>query len=96
MSNGGDSRYKNYRNNCHVEQQAAIYMKDNDIDSAVMYHNNTGGTCGACHSMTGVFLNEGSKLTVVPPINAKAISHGALDVPKTLVGTSRALKIYKK
>jgi RHS repeat-associated protein len=96
VSNGGDPKYKNYRNNGHVEQQAAMYMKDNDIDSAVMYHNNTGGTCGGCHRMTGVFLNEGSKLTVVPPINAKAISNGALDIPKTFVGTSKIPKIDKR
>lgn len=66
-SGNGDTRYTNYRNNGHVEQKSALYMRENNISNATVYHNNTNGTCGYCNTMTATFLPEGVTLTVVPP-----------------------------
>ena len=95
-SNGGEKKYRNYRNSGHVEQQAAIYMKENNIQNAVLYHNHMYGTCNACNSMTGVFLAENSTLTVVPSLDAKAPNKWSYDYPKTYVGTSKSPKIDRR
>lgn len=92
-SGNGDPRYTNYRNNGHVEQKAALYMRENGVDSAIVYHNNTNGTCGYCNTMTGTFLPEGATLTVVPPVDAVANNSRAIDVPKTYIGTNNEPKI---
>lgn len=95
-SGNGDPRYTNYRNNGHVEQKAALYMRENNITDAVLYHNNTNGTCGFCDKMTGTFLPEGTTLTVVPPSNAIPNNSKAVAYPKTYTGTSNDPKISSK
>ena len=92
-SGNGDPRYTNYRNNGHVEQKAALYMRENNISNAVVYHNNTNGTCGYCNTMTATFLPKGATLTVVPPKNAVANNSRAIDYVKTYTGTSNDPKI---
>ena len=95
-SGGGDPRYTNYANNGHVEQKSSLYMRDNNISSGVLYHNNTEGTCGFCNTMTSTFLPEGATLTVVPPSNAVATNSKAIDVPKTYTGNSKDPKISSR
>ncbi|WP_277408696.1 DddA-like double-stranded DNA deaminase toxin [Lacrimispora xylanisolvens] len=95
-SGGGDPRYTNYANNGHVEQKSSLYMRDNNISSGVVYHNNTEGTCGFCNTMTSTFLPEGATLTVVPPSNAVATNSKAVDVPKTYTGNSKDPKISSR
>lgn len=92
-SGNGDPRYTNYRNNGHVEQKSALYMRENNISNATVYHNNTNGTCGYCNTMTATFLPEGATLTVVPPENAVANNSRAIDYVKTYTGTSNDPKI---
>jgi len=92
-SGDGDPRYTNYPNNGHVEQKAALYMKDNDISDATLYHNNTNGTCGFCDSMTSTFLPEGATLTVIPPANAVPNNSRAVTNPKTYVGNNKEPKV---
>ena len=95
-SGNGAPRYTNYRNNGHVEQKAALYMRENNISDATVYHNNTNGTCGYCNTMTATFLPEGATLTVVPPKNAVANNSRAIDYVKTYTGTSNDPKISSR
>ena len=95
-SGNGDPRYTNYRNNGHVEQKVALYMRENNISDATVYHNNTNGTCGYCNTMTATFLLEGATLTVVPPKNAVANNSRAIDYVKTYTGTSNDPKISSR
>ena len=96
VSGNGDPRYTNYRNNGHVEQKAALYMRENNISNATVYHNNTNGTCGYCNTMTATFLPEGATLTVVPPKNAVANNSRAIAYVKTYTGTSNDPKISSR
>ena len=95
-SGNGDPRYTNYANNGHVEQKASIYMNNNGISNATLYHNNTNGTCGWCNNMTATFLPEGATLTVIPPTNAVPNNSRAVAIPKTYVGNNKKPKTSKK
>jgi len=80
--------YKNYVPSSHAEGKAAIYMRDNNIKEAIIYHNNTDGTCPYCNTMLATLLEEGSVLEVIPPENAKAPKPSWVDKPKTYTGNS--------
>lgn len=95
-SGNGDPRYTNYRNNGHVEQKAALYIRENNLSNGTLYHNNKNGTCGYCNTMTATFLPENATLTVVPPQNAIANNSRAIDYTKTYVGTSNNPKISSR
>ncbi len=94
-SGKGNPNYVNYANNGHVEQKAAMYMNENNINNAILYHNNTNGTCGWCNNMTSTFLEEGATLTIVPPENAVANNSRAVIVIKTYTGNDKIPKIKK-
>ena len=96
VSGNGDPRYRNYRNNGHVEQKAALYMRENNKSNAKVYHNNTNGTCGFCNTMTSTFLPKGATLTVVPPADASANNSRAVDYTRTYTGTGNDPKISSK
>lgn len=70
-------------------------MRENNIQDATLYHNNTNGTCGWCNNMTPTFLQEGSTLKVVPPANAVANNSRAVADPKIYVGNGSDPKISK-
>jgi len=72
----------------HVEGKAALYMRENGISEATVYHNNPNGTCGFCDRQVPALLPEGAKLTVVPPSNSVANNARAIPVPKTYTGNS--------
>ena len=72
----------------HVEGKAALYMRENEISEATVYHNNPHGTCGFCDRQVPALLPEGAKLTVVPPSNSVANNARAIPVPKTYTGNS--------
>jgi hypothetical protein len=72
----------------HVEGKAAIYMRENGIMEATIYHNNTNGICGFCDRQVPALLPEGARLTVIPPSDAVANNARAVVVPTTYVGNS--------
>ena len=51
----------------HVEGKAAIWMRENGVTDAVLYHNNPNGTCNWCHPQITTLLPEGTTMKVVPP-----------------------------
>ena len=71
-----------------IEGKAALYMRENGISEATVYHNNPNGTCGFCDRQVPALLPEGAKLTVVPPSNSVANNARAILVPKTYTGNS--------
>ncbi len=95
-SGNGDPRYINYRNNGHVEQKAALYMRENNIYDVTVYQNNTNGTCGYCNTMLATFLPEGATLTVVPPKNAVANNSKAIHYVKIFIGSPNDPKISQR
>lgn len=72
----------------HVEGKAALYMRENGISEATVYHNNPNGICGFCDRQVPALLPEGAKLTVVPPSNSVANNARAIPIPKTYTGNS--------
>ncbi len=70
----------------HVEGKAALYMRENGINEATVFHNNPNGTCGFCDRQVPALLPKGAKLTVVPPSNSVANNVRAIPVPKTYIG----------
>ncbi len=77
----------------HVEGKAALYMRENGINEATVFHNNPNGTCGFCDRQVPALLPKGAKLTVVPPSNSVANNVRAIPVPKTYIGNSTVPKI---
>ena len=77
----------------HVEGKAALYMRENGIKEATIFHNNPNGTCGFCDRQISALLPEGAKLNVVPPTNAVANNNMAIPVPRTYIGNSTIPKI---
>ena len=77
----------------HVEGKAALYMRENGINEATVFHNNPNGTCGFCDRQVPALLPKGAKLTVVPPSNSVANNVRAIPVPKTYIGNSTVTKI---
>ena len=63
-------------------------MRENGINQATVYHNNTNGTCGYCDRQVPALLPEGARLTVVPPSNSIANNSRAITIPKTYIGNS--------
>ncbi len=51
--------YSKYRSAGHVEGKAAIWMRENDVMEAVLYHNNPNGTCNNCDRDAGVSVRFG-------------------------------------
>lgn len=86
--NSSNPSYPQYKaqSASHVEGKAAIYMRENGINDATIFHNNPNGTCGFCDRQLSALLPEGSRLTVVPPKNSVANNARAVPVPKTYVG----------
>jgi uncharacterized Zn-binding protein involved in type VI secretion len=74
----------------HVETQGALWMKENGVTQATLYHNNPKGTCGNCDYYLPTFLDQNSTMTVVPPENAVAPTPRWVDVPKTYTGNSNS------
>jgi hypothetical protein len=70
----------------HVETLGATYMSENDIIEADLFHNNPNGTCGNCDFYTPRFLDEGDRLTVVPPPGANPPTPRWVGQPRTYVG----------
>lgn len=92
ISGNADPNYKYYIPASHVEGKSAIYMRENGIESGVVYHNNTDGTCPYCDKMLPTLLEEGSTLTSVPPSNASAPNPSWVDTSKTYIGNSNIPK----
>lgn len=86
FTSGGPTPYPNYPNAGHVEGQSALFMRDDGINEALVFHNNPDGTCGFCVNMTETLLPENAKLTVVPPEGATPVKRGAIGYPKTFTG----------
>jgi hypothetical protein len=80
--------YSNYPPAGHVEGKAAIWIRENASTGGVLYHNNTGGTCGFCNSQISTLLPEGARLRVVPPGNAAAKNSRANEGPTDYTGNS--------
>jgi len=78
--------YSNYPPASHVEGKAAIWIRENGSAGGVLYHNNTGGTCGFCNSQIRTLLPEGARLRVVPPGNAAAKNSRANESPTDYTG----------
>ena len=57
----------NYIASGHVEGQAAMIMRQQQVQSATVYHDNPNGICGYCYSQLPTLLPEGAALDVVPP-----------------------------
>ena len=93
FSSGGKTDFPNYANSNHVEGKSALFMRDNAVREAVVFHNNTDGTCSFCVAMTETLLPKG---TVVPPENAVAKKRGYIDVPKTFIGNENEPKRNEK
>lgn len=87
-SGNADPNYKNYISASHVEGKAAVYMRENSVETGVVYHNNCNGTCPYCNKMLSTLLPEGSSLTVVPPADANATRRGWVDTIQTFFGNS--------
>ncbi len=88
--NGNPPSYPQYKaqSASHVEGKAALYMRENGINEATIFHNNPNGTCGFCDRQVSALLPEGAKLTVVPPNNAVANNAKAVPIPKVYTGNA--------
>ena len=91
-SGNANPNYKNYIPASHVEGKSAIYMLENGINNGTVFHNNTDGTCPYCDKMLPTLLEEGSRLTVVPPANANAPKPSWVDTVKTYIGNDKIPK----
>jgi hypothetical protein len=92
INGGRDPRYSNYESAAHVEGKAAIWMRDHGSSGGVLYHNNTGGTCGYCDSHLETLLPEGATLRVMPPQDASEKNAKAIARPEEYVGNSKTPK----
>ncbi len=87
-----DPIYRNYIPASHVEGKAAIYMRENKIQSGTVYHNNTDGTCPYCDKMLPTLLEKDSTLKVVPPQNATSSKKGWITNEKIYIGNDKIPK----
>ena len=95
-SGNKDPRYINYANDGHVEQKAALIMRDNNISNATLRHNNSNGTCGWCNTMTETFLPENATLKVIPPYNAIANNSKSITAQRIYQGNKKTPKLSKR
>ncbi|MEF2074898.1 RHS repeat domain-containing protein [Consotaella aegiceratis] len=63
-SGDGLPQYRNYANNAHVEQKAAIIIRNTGSSGGRLWHNNP-NTCKFCQTMTNTFLPENAGLDVI-------------------------------
>jgi hypothetical protein len=80
------SFYNNYIPAGHVEGKAAIWIREHGSTGGVLYHNNTGGTCGYCNSQIERLLPKDAELLVIPPADAIAKKRGATQDPTPYKG----------
>jgi hypothetical protein len=64
--------YKNYPPAGHVEGKAAVWIREHGSTGGVVYHTNTGGTCGLCNNQIETLLPKDATLSVYPPRDAIA------------------------
>jgi len=80
--------YNNSSRAGHVEGKAAIWIREHGSIGGVLYHNNTGGTCGYCNSQIERLLPKDAELLVIPPADAVAKKRGAMQYPAPYKGDS--------
>jgi hypothetical protein len=81
-----NSLYSNYRPAGHVEGKAAVWIREHGSTGGVIYHNNTDGTCGPCHSQIETLLPQDAVLWVFPPPEAIAKNAWARQGPTKYKG----------
>lgn len=91
-SGNANPEYKNYISASHVEGKSAIYMRENGVNKATVFHNNTDGICPYCDKMLPTLLEEGASLKVVPPSNASAPKPSWVDTVKVYIGNDKMPK----
>lgn len=92
-SPGADPLFNNYPAATHVEGKAAIWIRNHGSSGGVLYHNNTGGTCGFCDSQLERLLPKNSELHVIPPVDAFAKKRGAVPYPSFYKGDDALPKL---
>ena len=88
LSGDPDPLYANYPAAKHIEGMAAIIIRKTGSSGGIVYHNNTGGTCGICKSNISTLLPEGATLLTVPPKGAVPKNRRADARPRPHVGNS--------
>jgi hypothetical protein len=63
------------------------------MESGIVFHNNTNGTCGYCDTMLSTLLPEGANMRVIPPSNAVPNNSRAVAEPRNYVGNSNNPKL---
>jgi hypothetical protein len=75
----------------HVETLGADEMALQGIIEAEIYHNNPSGTCGNCDWYLPRFLEEGSRLTVVPPPSSVPPTPRWIAAPRIYIGKAEGV-----
>src|SRR4029077_17919557 len=70
----------------HTEGKGAIWIGDNNSSGGVLFHNNTGGTCGFCDVQLERLLPNKAVLDVVPPADAVPKNEEAVATPSWYEG----------
>jgi SCP1.201-like deaminase len=86
LRSGPPRSFKNYPPSKHVEGKAAIRIRENGSSGGVVFHNNTGGTCGLCDAQLERLLPETAQLDVVPPTGGVPKNSNAVAEPTFYVG----------
>ena len=86
--------YQNYPASKHVEGQSALYMRQNNISQATLYHNNTNGICNYCDKQLPTLLPTDASLTVVTPPNTVTPNQFWFTT-KTYIGNANDPKLPK-
>ena len=89
-SAGTGARFPYLQADGHVETGTALWMGQNNVTRASVFHNNPNGTCGNCDYYLPTFLNQNSVLDVIPPANAVAPTPRWIIAPKSYTGNSRS------
>jgi hypothetical protein len=86
LQSGPPRSFPTYPPSKHAEGKGAIWIGENGSSGGVLFHNNTGGTCGFCDHQLERLLPSKAVLDVVPPPDAVPKNAKAVATPTWYVG----------
>jgi hypothetical protein len=93
LQSGPPRSFPTYPPSKHAEGKGAIWIRENDSNGGVLFHNNPGGTCGYCDSQLRTLLPNGVWLDVMPPADAIAKNPNAKAVATSYFGDEKLPKL---